>query len=62
LRDLSTPLRIKLRRSGDSSFEASLSASLHGTDIFLVVDPILNLPGSDIDDQFSELDRVARAL
>jgi hypothetical protein len=37
-------------------------AAFHGLFVSRIVNPILDLAGSDIDNQLSELDRVARAF
>jgi hypothetical protein len=55
-------LRIKLNCAGCAALDATLPAPLYGGIVFAIILPILDLPGSDIDDQLAELDRVARAL
>jgi hypothetical protein len=55
-------LRIKLSCAGNPALDATLSATLYGGVVFAIILPILDLSGSDIDDQLAELDRIARSL
>jgi hypothetical protein len=52
----------KPRGSGFTALQTAAPPQLDGGRIFINSDPILNLPGSDSDDKFAELDRVAREL
>jgi hypothetical protein len=52
----------KPRGSGFTALQTAAPPQLDGGRIFINSDPILNLPRSDIDDQFAELDRVAWTL
>jgi hypothetical protein len=60
LSDLTTPSRIKLSCAGWATLDATLSPTLNRTCVFIVYLPILDLAGSDIDDQLTELDRISR--
>lgn len=41
---------------------AAQGTPLDGGRVFAIVNPIIDLPGRDIDDQLTKLDRVARAF